>query len=87
MTKEYEARIKEFEEKVKGNVKRIQDMSGSNIINRLLKNERFKTEMIAKGVKVDVLEKQSLLEQISATVEEREVEIAEQEEKSAALDE
>lgn len=87
MTKEYEARIKEFEEKVKGNVKRIQDMSGSNIINRLLKNERFKTEMIAKGVKVDVLEKQSLLEQISATVEEREVEIAEQEEKSATLDE
>ena len=44
-------------------------MSGTNIIKRLLKNDRFRKEMEAKGVKVDVLEKQSKLEDISNAVE------------------
>lgn len=42
MTAEYEGKIQEFEAKVKTNVKRIQEMSGSNIIKRLLKNDKFK---------------------------------------------
>ena len=42
MTQEYEGKIKEFEGKVKTNVKRIQEMSGTNIIKRLLKNEKFR---------------------------------------------
>ena len=87
MTQEYEGKIKEFESKVKINVKRIQEMSGTNIIKRLLRNDKFKEEMQAKGVKVDVLQKQSKLEDISNSVEEKEGEIAEMESKSAQLDE
>lgn len=49
LTNEYEAQIKEFEQKVKANVKRIQDLSGGNIINRLLKNDKFRSAMQARG--------------------------------------
>ena len=42
MTKEYETKIRDFEKKVKGNVKKIQDLGSNNIIKRLLKSEKFK---------------------------------------------
>jgi hypothetical protein len=45
LTQEYEVQIKDFEGKVKANVKKIQDLSGGNIINRLLKNTRFRQAM------------------------------------------
>ena len=45
MTKEYETKIREFEKKVKGNVKKIQDLGSNNIIKRLLKSEKFKQAM------------------------------------------
>lgn len=59
MTKEYEGQIKVFEEKVKVNVKKIQDLSGSNIINRLVKNKRFRKAMEDRGCSLQSLEKQS----------------------------
>ena len=49
MTQEYEGQIKGFESKVKANVKKIQDLSGQNIINRLLKNTRFRAAMSERG--------------------------------------
>lgn len=52
LTAEYEGKIKEFETKVKTNVKRIQEMSGSNIIKKLLKNDRFKEEMKARDINI-----------------------------------
>ena len=55
LTQEYEGKIRTFEEKVKQNVKRIQEMSGSNVIKRLLKNEKFKQKMEAEGVNIEVL--------------------------------
>lgn len=46
LTAEYEGQIKEFEKKVKANVKRIQDLSnGGNMIARLLGNTRFRQVM------------------------------------------
>ncbi len=69
MTADYESKIKEFEQKVKGNVKKIKEISQANVIKKLLKSEKFKTEMKAKGVKIEVLEKQCQLEEIIAQVE------------------
>lgn len=87
LTQEYEAQIKQFENRVKQNVKKIQDLSGGNIINRLLKNQRFQQAMLARGCSLEALEKQSRLEEVSVEVEEKEREIQEAEEKSARLDE
>jgi hypothetical protein len=87
LTQEYEGQIKQFENKVKANVKKIQDLSGGNIINRLLRNKRFRQAMQERGCSLDSLEKQSQLEEISVEVEEKEKEIQEAEEKSARLDE
>jgi hypothetical protein len=87
LTQEYEGQIKHFESKVKANVKKIQDLSGGNIINRLLRNQRFRQAMQTRGCSLDSLEKQSQLEDISVEVEEREKEIQEAEEKSSRLDE
>lgn len=61
LTQEYEVQIKDFEGKVKANVKKIQDLSGGNIINRLLKNTRFRQAMEARGCSLESLEKQSQL--------------------------
>jgi flagellar motor switch protein FliM len=55
LTQEYEVQIKQFETKVKNNVKKIQDLSGGNIINRLLKNQRFRQAMLARGCSLDSL--------------------------------
>lgn len=62
ITEEYEGQIKAFEAKVKANVKKITDLSGGNVINRLIKNERFRQAMQERGVSLDGLEKQSKLE-------------------------
>ena len=84
---DYEKQIGAFESKVKGNVKKIQDLSGANIIKRLLKNDRFRQAMTARGCSIECLEQQSKLEDISNEVEEKEKEINEKEEKSQRLDE
>lgn len=52
MTKEYEGKIKDFEKKVKANVKKIKDLGSNNIIKKLLKSEKFKEQMVKKGVKI-----------------------------------
>jgi hypothetical protein len=46
-------------------MKRIQEMSGANAIKRLLKNDKFKEEMIGRGINIEVLEKQNQLEEVS----------------------
>lgn len=38
MTATYESKIKDFETKVKGNVRKIKDMSETNVIKKLLKS-------------------------------------------------
>jgi hypothetical protein len=88
LTAEYEGQIKEFEKKVKANVKRIQDLSnGGNMIARLLSNQRFRQVMSERGCSLEALENQCKLEEVSDEVEEREKEIQEAEEKSARIDE
>ena len=59
LTKEYEGQIKQFEVKVKANVKKINEFQGGNVINRLIKNDRFRAAMQEKGVSLEGLEKQS----------------------------
>ena len=87
LTKEYEGQIKQFEVKVKANVKKINEFQGGNVINRLIKNDRFRAAMQEKGVSLEGLEKQSRLEDISAEVSDIEGEIQEAEDKSNKLDE
>ena len=50
LTLEYEGKIKSFENKVKANVKRIQELSnGGNMIARLIANPRFRQVMQERG--------------------------------------
>lgn len=37
-------------------------MSGSNAIKRLLQNDKFREEMVQRGINIEVLEKQNKLE-------------------------
>ena len=64
---------------MKSNVKKIQDLSGGNIIKRLLKNDRFKEAMVARGCSIEYLDGQSRLEDISNEVEEKEADILREE--------
>ena len=62
VTKDYEKKIAEFEKKVQQNVKRLQEFStGSNIISRLIKNERFLTALKERGCNVESLANQQEL--------------------------
>ena len=66
LTQEYEGQIKEFEKKVKTNVKRIQDLSnGGNMIAKLLGNERFREVMQQRGCSLEALENQCKLDEVS----------------------
>ena len=42
LSTEYEGQIGAFEKKVKANVKKIQDLSGGNVIKIYLKNDKFR---------------------------------------------
>lgn len=61
-------------------------MSGTNIIKKLLKQERFRSLMAERGIRVDILEKQGELEGINKQVEDYEEEVMAAEAKSALLD-
>ena len=61
MAKDYELQIAEFEKKVKSNVKKIQDLSGGNVLKKLIKNEKFRTVMQEKGCSLESLEQQCKL--------------------------
>jgi hypothetical protein len=62
LTLEYETQIKQFEGKVKANVKRIQDLSsGGNMIARLIANPRFRQVMQERGCSLEALENQCKL--------------------------
>lgn len=62
VTKDYEKKIAEFEKKVQQNVKKLQEFStGSNIISRLIKNERFLTALKERGCNVESLANQQEL--------------------------
>lgn len=61
-------------------------MSGTNIIKKLLKQERFRSLMTERGIRVDILEKQGELEGINKQVEDYEEEVMAAEAKSALLD-
>ncbi len=61
MTKEYESKIADYERKVQKNVKRLQEMGSTNIISRLVKNEKFKNALKERGCNLEGLEKQEEL--------------------------
>ena len=61
LTKEYEAKIVDYEKKVQKNVKRLQEMGSVNIISRLIKNERFRAALKERGCNIEGLEKQEEL--------------------------
>ena len=61
MTKEYESKIVDYERKVQKNVKRLQEMGSTNIISRLVKNEKFKNALKERGCSLEGLEKQEEL--------------------------
>ncbi len=61
MTKEYESKIVDYERKVQKNVKRLQEMGSTNIISRLVKNEKFKNALKERGCNLEGLEKQEEL--------------------------
>ena len=52
LASDYEKQINAFEKRVKENVKKIQELSGGNVIKRLLKNERFKQAMKDRGCSI-----------------------------------
>ena len=61
MTKDYESKIADYERKVQKNVKRLQEMGSTNIISRLVKNEKFKNALKERGCNLEGLEKQEEL--------------------------
>jgi hypothetical protein len=61
LTKEYESKIVDYERKVQKNVKRLQEMGSTNIISRLVKNEKFKNALKERGCNLEGLEKQEEL--------------------------
>jgi hypothetical protein len=61
LTKEYESKIADYERKVQKNVKRLQEMGSTNIISRLVKNEKFKNALKERGCNLEGLEKQEEL--------------------------
>jgi hypothetical protein len=61
LTKDYESKIADYERKVQKNVKRLQEMGSTNIISRLVKNEKFKNALKERGCNLEGLEKQEEL--------------------------
>ena len=61
MTKDYESKIVDYEKKVQKNVKRLQELGSTNIISRLIKNEKFKNALKERGCNLEGLEKQEEL--------------------------
>lgn len=49
MARDYEKKISEFEKKVKTNVKKIQELSGGNVLKKLIKNDKFRAALQEKG--------------------------------------